>query len=225
MSDTKESTDSDEATTPAPDFSRGIIAAIVVMLFSGIAHGYLDGRWSDNLDLRVHGDRIESLPQECGKWKMTKERDLDDSAADLLRCYGSTLRDYVDSQTGDQITASVLFGPRGPTAIHIPEICFDSIGTQQVGDRKQQTIEVNGKRHTLWSVRFSRDENPEPSIEAWYAWSDGEEWIASNYPRFWMTDTLYKVQISGPVGDKDYSPCRDFLTSFLPQLEELKVRD
>ena len=89
-----------------------------------------------------------------------------------------------------------------------------------------EAIDINGKNQTLWSVKFSRDENPEPSIEVWYAWSDGAEWQASKYPRFWLTENLYKVQVSGPVGDgKSANPCKKFLTCFLPQLERIKQRD
>lgn len=206
--------------------SRGLAVAIAVTLFSGIAHGYLDGRWSANVDLKAHGDKIKMLPETCDSWTLVDESDLGESAADLLRCYGSTLRNYVDSETGNKVNVAILFGPRGPTAIHIPEICFDSVGTTQVGERKMETIDLNGKTQSLWSVKFSRDENPEPSIEVWYAWSDGSEWQASKYPRFWMTETLYKVQVSGPVGDgKSTNPCKKFLTSFLPQLEPIKQRD
>ena len=228
MSDTSvmtEATEPSEPKTTTPGFSRGIAAAVVVILLSGIAHGYLDGRWSANVDLRAHGEKIKALPHQCGSWKLTDERDLNASSIDLLRSYGSTMRDYVNEKTGDEITVFVLFGPRGPTAIHIPEICFDSVGTKQVGDRKMETIESGGKRHTFWSVLFSRDRNPEPSIEIWYAWSIGEEWVASKYPRFWMTDTMYKVQVSGPVGNSTAWACKDFMKSFLPQLEEIKIRD
>ena len=29
-----------------------------------------------------------------------------------------------------------MFGPRGPMAVHTPEVCFDSVGTSQTRDRR-----------------------------------------------------------------------------------------
>jgi len=211
---------------PSPKMAQGVAVAIAITLLAGIAHGYLDGRWSAQLDLRAQGAMVKELPDKCGSWVLVNEGDLDQGAADVLRCYGSTVCEYLNEETGDRINVAVLFGPRGPTAIHIPEICFNSIGTNQVGDRQVETINIAGTEHTLWSVQFARGDDPRPSIDAWYAWSDGGAWQASNYPRFWMTDTLYKVQVSGPVSEgASVSPCRSFLTAFLPHLEELKQRN
>ena len=209
--------------TTLPKFTLGLAVAVSVTVLSGIAHGVLDGRWSAQADQYAHGAKLNQLDDSCGAWKLSEVNALDESAEAVLRCYGSTVHEYVNEVTGDRVSVAVLFGPRGPTAIHIPEICFDSVGTDQVGSRREESIELNGKRNTFWSVKFSRDGEPEPSIDVWYAWSDGGEWIAGNYPRFWMTETLYKVQVSGPVGDgKSASPCRDFLTAFLPNLEPMK---
>jgi hypothetical protein len=217
------STEKTPSAPKVPAIAVGLAVAVSITLLSGIAHGVLDGRWSAQADQRAHGAKLNHLAETCGAWKLSEEKSLDESAEELLRCYGSTVRDYVNSETGDRVSVAVLFGPRGPTAIHIPEICFDSVGTDQVGDRREESINLNGKENTFWSVMFSRDGESEPSINIWYAWSDGGEWIAGNYPRFWMTETLYKVQVSGPVGDgKASSPCRDFLTAFLPHLEPMK---
>ena len=215
--------DAESKRSRIPGIAMGVGAVVAMTLASGIAHGYLDGRWAANTDLLAHGAKIKELPEKCGPWTLVEASDLNESAAELLRSYGSTIREYVNGETGDHVNVAVLFGPRGPTAIHIPEICFDSIGTSQFGERVKVPMDIDGTRHDFWAVMFSRDESPEPTIDVWYAWSDGAEWQASNYPRFWMTDNLYKVQASGPVGDgKDNRPCRDFLTHFVPQLERLK---
>ena len=209
-----------------PRFALGLAIAACFTLLSGIAHGYLDGRWASNVDHYDHGSKVDQLAKSFGSWTLASEGDLKENVADVLRCYGSTVREYVNSETGDRVNVAVLFGPRGPTAIHIPEICFNSIGTNQVGERSLESIDLDGKRHTFWSVKFARGDETLPSIDVWYAWSDGSEWVAGKYPRFWMTETLYKVQVSGPAGDSHATvACRDFLTAFAPHLEQLKQLD
>jgi hypothetical protein len=204
----------------------GLASVIAAVVFSGIAHGYLDGRWSVDSDRLEQGAKIEQLPNRCGTWAMVEQSELDASAARVLRCFGSTVREYVNESTGDRVNVAVLFGPRGPTSVHIPEVCMDSVGTDPVGERSEESIVIGDQRHTFWSSNFSRDGSPEASDNVWYAWSDGAEWIAGKYPRFWLTETLYKIQVAGPAMPGEVaSPCREFLTAFLPQLETIKQAD
>ena len=128
------------------------------------------------------------------------------------------MRVYRNQTTGAMINAALLFGPRGPIAVHTPEICYDSVGTEQTRERQVESIKTDAGTHQLWSVQFSKAPDPEPSIEVWYAWSDGGTWEAKENPRLWMTDKLYKIQIAGPV-DPDKRPCRDFMKAFLPQVD------
>ncbi len=198
---------------------------IVMTLLSAVAHGYMDGRWAKPTDLTAQGQRLTQLPERCGPWVLLKTMELQENAARVLRCYGSTVRAYQNEQTKDVVNVAVLFGPRGPIAVHTPEICYSSVGTAQLGERVTRSLDVAGQSQRLWSVRFAEkglDGNVgEPSFEVWYAWSDGGAWMAAEKPRFWMTPNLYKVQVAGPVGQKGTPPCEDFLKEFLPQLAPL----
>lgn len=199
--------------------------AIVMTLLSAVVHGYSDGRWAKPTDLIAQGQRLGQLPARCGPWVLLKTMELPENAAGVLRCYGSTVRVYQNEQTKDVVTVAVLFGPRGPIAVHTPEICYSSVGTAQLGERVRNSLDVAGQSQGLWSVRFAEQGSDgslgEPSFEVWYAWSDGETWLAAENPRFWMATNLYKIQVAGPVGQKGTPPCKDFLEEFLPHLAPL----
>lgn len=198
---------------------------IAMTLLSAVVHGYSDGRWARPTDLKAQGQRLAQLPERCGPWVLLKTMELEENAARVLRCYGSAVRAYRNEQTKDVVTVAVLFGPRGPIAVHTPEICYSSVGTAQLGERVRNSLDVAGQSQGLWSVRFAEQGSNgslgEPSFEVWYAWSDGGAWLAAENPRFWMATNLYKIQVAGPVGQKDTPPCKDFLKELLPQLVPL----
>lgn len=189
---------------------------ISLTLFAGVVQGYLDGRWTANKDLRAVGNKLDGLPDQVGEWKLTESTELDANAAKLLRCYGSSVRIYENEKTGAMVNVALLFGPRGPIAVHTPEICYSSVGTKQIGDRQAERITGAGVNDGLWSVQFAVDPSSNPALEVWYGWSDGGSWEARNQPRFWLTENLYKVQVAGPTGNEANQPVKDFMKAFLP---------
>ena len=114
----------------------------------------------------------------------------------------------------------VLFGPRGPIAVHTPEICLGSIGSA-VGERQLESISTDTGKHEFWSVQFATKFDVQPSLEVWYAWTYGTRWEASKNPRYLLTENLYKLQVSGPVSNQVQQPCREFLEALLPNLEKV----
>lgn len=194
-------------------------------LLSAVAHGYIDGRWSEPTDLIAQGQRLDQLPERCGPWVLLQTTDLDEGAARMLRCYGSTVRVYQHEETKSMVSVAVLFGPRGPIAVHTPEICYSSVGTAQLGERYEKVLKVFGQLHGLWSVQFGEKfldgSLGDASLEVWYAWSDRGAWKASENPRFWMSANLYKIQVAGPPSQNGVPSCENFLNEFLPGLMPL----
>jgi hypothetical protein len=188
-------------------------------LLSGIVHGVLDGRWSQPTDLIAVGSLLGDVPDRVGDWKLVEDRELQPNAASLLRCYGSIVRVYRNEQSGATVNVAVLYGPRGPIAVHTPEVCYSSVGTEQVGPTRREEILVGSERHRFWEVQFSRDGDPKPSLNVWYSWSDGGNWKDSDYPRIWLTENLYKIQVAGPLGMDGQRPVAEFLEVFLAQLQ------
>ncbi len=198
-----------------------LFVCVLAILGSGIAHGYLDGRWVDQPNLQRIGDQLTTLPNRVGDWELATLGTLDEQAQQMLQCHGSLVREYWNPVTGQRVNVAVLFGPRGPIAVHVPEICYSSQGTQPSGPRTVQTIQSGSDDHSLWSVQFRSGDADEPHLEVWYGWSDGGHWQAAKYPRVWMTDRLYKIQVAGQPGEEGQpSAVERFLEEFLPALNQ-----
>lgn len=202
-----------------------ILAAILVICVgvgSGLAHGLLDGRWVAQPDLQAIGGRLHELPSQLGDWVVLEENELPASALQMLHCYGYVYRTYQNTDTGSRITMAVLFGPRGPIAVHTPEICYSSQGVSPQQARQEVAIEANGRAHKLWKVDFLSAASTEPEFQVYYAWTEGGPWQASEHPRFWLTDRLYKIQMSGPPDRAGMpSESKAFLELLLPELDRL----
>lgn len=191
--------------------------ALLLTLSSGLVHGYLDARWTGGEDLQAAAAKVVNLPEQVGPWVRVGDQKLPEAAESVLRCYGYLNREYWNPDSGDRVHVAVLFGPRGPIAVHTPEICYSSLGTEPIGSRIAETIASGGEEDELWHVQFARSGERDAFLDVWYGWSDGGAWYAGEYPRFWMTDRLYKIQLaSSAVGGEGSSPCRDFLEHFLP---------
>ncbi|MDA9840526.1 EpsI family protein [Rubripirellula sp.] len=198
---------------------KPMLVVIALLMTSAVVHGSIDGRWSAKTDLKAQGQKLTTLPEVAGDWRLTSKPEMDESALRILQCHGWDQRQYRNEITGQIITVAVMFGPRGPMAVHTPEVCYDSVGTLQTRDRRVESISTGSNDHKFWSVEFSRKDSPDDRFESWYAWSDGGAFHASKLPRVWMTSSLYKIQLSGPSGNGADQPIQDFLGEFLPQLE------
>jgi hypothetical protein len=202
-------------------YLAGIATLLVITVLSGLVHGVLDGRWAVGSDPAVAAARLPELPEKVGPWTLVGEQDLSPAAARVLQCYGYQVREYWNPVTGDRVNVAILFGPRGPIAVHTPEICYSSIGTTLLGDRVVKSLEIDGQSEQFWSVQFANDGDPAAAIEVWYGWSDGGPWLAAEQPRFWLTDRLYKIQIAGKAGVAGAPPAlEDFMAHFLLSVRE-----
>ena len=200
---------------------KPLIVVIVLLITSAVVHGSIDGRWSPKQDLVAQGKKLSELPETAGDWIFNQVLELDENALRILQCHGWEQREYVHQATGQVITVAVMLGPRGPMAVHTPEVCFDSVGTNQTRDRRPESITTARQDHQLWSVEFANKDSGDNRFESWYGWSDGGKFHASKLPRVWMSNYLYKIQLSGPVGNGADQPIQNFLGEFLPQLEIL----
>jgi hypothetical protein len=198
-----------------------VAAVIVLTVLSGVVHGYLDGRWSVAEDKQTTGAKLLDLPDVMGDWRLVDQKELDPSAERLLRCYGSVVRTYQHQLSDALVNFAVMYGPRGPIAVHTPEVCYSSVGTEQTRERLIETFETDQNVHRLWSVEFRQNGDPDPSLEVVYGWSTGDVWVAADNPRFWLTDDLYKIQVAGPVGKSAFQPCDSFIQALLPHLEQV----
>lgn len=206
---------------PSLSSRRHILTAILALtLLSGVVHGYLDGRWAVQSDKIAVGSQLQDLPKSFGDWTLVEEGDLAEGALKQLRCYGSVNNVYRHEPTKTLVNAAIMYGPRGPIAVHTPEVCYSSEGTKQARQRTAETVKTKDRDDQFWSVEFTRNDDPDSSFEVWYGWSSGDGWVAAEHPRFWLTEDLYKIQLSGPLTQSSFSPCESFLAALLPHLEQ-----
>lgn len=207
--------------------TRLSIAAIaVITLISGVVQGTLSGRWGPSPDLIAAGETLQSFPREFGDWQMEKDEQVEEQVLEILRCTGSLHRTYSNPRTGQVVNMALIVGPPGPTAVHIPEICYSSQAYTQQAERKRVRIAAtdNSREGEVWAVRFrSNDLNSFP-LSVCYAWSGGQRWEAVENPRVSLSGAkvLYKLQLAGDVqddavGDSTDDPCLSFLQSMLAQ--------
>jgi hypothetical protein len=206
-------------------FSIPLLVAATIAIVSGLAHGWLDGRWVDKPNVEAIGAKLKELPNQFGDWAIVENQKLPDSALSQLQCYGYTLQVYQNAKTGRRVNVAVLFGPRGPIAVHTPEICYSGQGVTPSDVRSKEVIVVDSEEHTLWRVNLQSKRDSKPELEAYYAWSDGSKWQAADYPRAWLTGQLYKIQLAcQPASDGEVADALLFLQQFLPILQPLLVK-
>lgn len=187
-----------------------------------MAFGWLDGRWVRTTDTQSAVEGLKNFPEVVGDWRSVKDFLLPEATLNTLRCYGYSYRSYVNPNSGTQVTVAVLYGPRGPIAVHTPEICYTSAGVTPKAERERVELNVGGEEHSVWKVEMLSERAGTPALEVCYGWSDGHQWHASAHPRFWPTDKLFKIQLSSPPAQPGKeSECVQFLKEFLPALKEV----
>ena len=201
-------------------FLVALSLGVGLTVVSGLAFGWLDARWVSSPDMAAIGDKLEHLPERVGDWALVESQQLDENARQMLRCYGDIVRVYVNVNSGRRLTVAVLLGPRGPIAVHTPEICYSGRGVQQEGGRQRVEVSSGGAEHSLWQNNFLSKVDRQPELEVLYAWSDGGPWQAAERPRYWLTDRLYKIQLAGPPTPAGQpSESLQFLELFFEQLQ------
>ena len=90
-------------------------------------------------DVEAQVQILQQLPEKSGDWVRVTDDELQDTAQRTLQCYGSLLQEYLKPSTGDRVKVFVVYGPRGPIAVHTPEVCYSSAGTEPTGNRVATT--------------------------------------------------------------------------------------
>lgn len=198
----------------------GVTAAAALVCLGGVLHGYYSNRWGVPVNVQKIGESLSMAPLEFGDWVAEGDKDLSEAVSSLLECKGSLNRVYVNRTTGEVVSVAILFGPKGPIAVHTPEICYSSREVRATGGRKAVENQFDGLPNHLWSLMFESNNIEKSKLSVRYAWSDGGEWVAAEAPRFWRTDYLYKLQTAAPIGASGKDPTDDFLRAFLPELRK-----
>jgi hypothetical protein len=185
-----------------PVLIQGLVLIGGMTLVAGVVPAWLEGKSRTGIASRELGEKLASFPVQLGEWECISDERLKPQVERTLRCDGYINRVYWNSRTGGRVSLAILHGPRGPMAVHTPEICYSSRGRVPAGEPQEVVGQAEASGNTFWKLAFKQPKDVKADLEVWYAWSDGGEWIACSYPRYWMTNNLFKLQLSGPPGNE-----------------------
>jgi hypothetical protein len=200
----------------------GIGCAMALILLGGVAHGVLSNRWGVSENIQALGSQLNSIPMEIGPWQCAEESKLEDRTIyGILEASGYISRTYVHQSTSEAITVFLVFGPKGPIAVHTPEICYSARDVTQTSERQAVPADYDGKDGQLWKLGFETNSIDKRKMNVYYGWSDGRAWQAAQSPRFWRADYLYKIQTSCQAVGKKEDSTDEFLKVFLPEVRKV----
>jgi hypothetical protein len=200
----------------------GIASALAIILFGGVAHGVLSNRWGVAEDIQSLGKQLNSIPMEIGPWKCDEEAKIEDRVIyGILEANGYISRVYVHQATGEAVNVFLVFGPKGPIAVHTPEICYSARAVTPTSERQAVPCEYDGTEGSIWKLGFETNSIDKRKMSVYYGWTDGGPWQASKSPRFWRTDFLYKIQTSCQASGKKEDSTDEFFKLFLPEVRKV----
>ena len=198
----------------------GVGSAIALLVLGGVAHGLFSNRWGVAQDIVAFGQNLSQVPTEIGPWKCIQDSKLDDNVEKTLEAKGYISRVYAHQTTGESVNVFVVFGPKGPIAVHTPEVCYSARAVTQTSDRTPTPVEPESKDGALWKLTFKTNTVDERKMNVFYGWSEGGPWQAAANPRFWRTDYLYKIQTSCQATGNKEDSTDEFFKLFLPELRK-----
>jgi hypothetical protein len=199
---------------------RRLLLIAGLALFFYLLPSWLEGKPQHGISNQDVAVALNQFPKRFGDWECISDEPLKAEVERTLRCYGYINRIYWNPKNGKQVSLAILYGPRGPMAVHTPEICYSSRGRVPVGKPEEIVPGEKIKGNSFWRLGFKYPQAEAADLDVWYAWSDGNGWIASNYPRFWTAPSLFKIQLAGPTGAPgETNACEDFLVFAVPALK------
>jgi hypothetical protein len=190
---------------------------------SGIIQGRMSERWGTPVDTVAIGKKLEQIPAQIGDWRIESRGHVDEHVRRVLESAGDIYHVYVNQKTGEAVKVVVVLGPSGPISVHTPEICYCSRAHTIIDKRKRVRVPVaGGPEEEFWALTFQKNDLNKEISRAYYAWSTGGKWSATEQPRFTFAryPYLYKLQLASqlpPNADlQERDPCLEFLKDFVP---------
>src|SRR5947209_377457 len=139
-----------------------IVAAVSLVLGTGLAHGLWTNRWLNSDEPGVSAARFNSLPLDIGDWHGTESK-MDPGSLAIGQIANYKSRSYVNLQTRAEFSVLVVCGRPGPISAHTPEVCFPGAGYQMVGDPVAVSLPLGGDLPDaeFKTARFKRQNSSE----------------------------------------------------------------
>jgi hypothetical protein len=195
--------------------------ACVVLIASGLLHGYWTERFCPAQAPLDGANRIKQLPLDLGDWHGEELPFKEGSAGAGVA--GGIQRRYVHRTTGKSVSIALVCGRFGPVSIHTPDVCYVCSGFAVQQPRRSGDA---GKE--FWtSNAVKKGATDETHIRIYWAWNNGHGWKASADPRqeFAGSAVLYKLYVvrekDGPEEGLKEEPCEQFMRELLPALDDV----
>jgi exosortase len=229
-----ESITTGKPSVPVTSNSRGIftVAAIALVVTSGIIHGRWINRWRVSRDLELAISNLDRIPLEIGDWKGRRQtvdnRELTGAGLD-----GLVMRHYENSRTGNTTSFVLVCGRPGPVSVHTPEICYPGAGFEMVQAQPVKfSVEADGRAAEFLKADFEKQESfPPERLRVYWSWNATGIWCVPANPRlgFASRPVLYKLylvtRMSEGLERSADSTEAEFLQQFLPELARILFRD
>jgi hypothetical protein len=199
-----------------------VLFAIVAVVAMTVAPAVFDGlrrfRWGHDDELSEMASRLHDFPETLAGWQTIADAEIFAAAVDQLQPAAYINRTYFNASRQKYVNLFLLLGPTGPTAVHTPDICFDSREYRILGDRRLVSL---GSDSQYFATEFeSRDANKN-FLKSCYAWTVDGSWKAPEQPRFFFAESrfLLKIQVTAKYPDRPAMDNDPSLEQFLAELQ------
>ncbi len=209
-----------------------LVAAIALVVFSGVAQGLWTHRWTASRELESAVARLDRIPRNVGDWE-GQDQVLDREQLKEARISGHLMRRYRSRRDGSVVTVLLVCGPTGPIAVHTPDICYRGVGYELDADPERVVVRPGGggSPADFWCADFRKQNALLPlGLRIYWAWATADIWKAPDNPRltFAGRPALYKLYVICEMADLRTSterrdPGLEFIRAFLPALEKALV--
>src|SRR5262249_15661213 len=154
--------------------------AILLVIGTGLVHGYWTDRWSrDELGTSA-GESLQALPMFLAEWE---GQEIDTKFQLTPGLNGQLLRRYINRQTGEGVTLAIICGRPGPVSIHTPEVCYGGSGFT-IKERKTIKAPYGDNNPDFFTAKAIRSRVTEQTtLRLFWAWNAGGDWRVSESPR------------------------------------------
>ena len=166
------------------------------------------------------------MPLDIGDWKGTAS-ELPPEERAMAGATACLARQYFNPSTGTAVTVLLLGGGPGKISTHTPDVCYASAGYSLAPPtRFQRTYGLKDQRATFRTALATRGGTNPSVLQIIWSWNASKGWSAPDEPRWEFANAqalckLYVVrETRGEVADPGSDPCNDFLTVFLPELDQ-----
>jgi hypothetical protein len=214
-----------------------LVTAGLLIAVPGLLQGIWSGRWSQSQQLEQAVARLERVPVNIGEWK-GYSLELERRQVEGTELAGCLVRRYENQRDGRVASVILACGRPGPVAVHSPDVCLPSAGSDLVarparwspamdGAAQPGQPGQSGQAAEFWVATFQKKEATGPLCRrVYWAWSADGTWRAPDSPRlaFARFAVLYKVyliqEVSRPDEQRTDEECEDFIQLLLPELEK-----